>query len=307
MMNTRKANRVWRGSVRFILAIGAGAVVAVGAVVAQPFGAWSTPVSAEFGSDPALNTASNDGCPILSPDGLSLYMATNRPGGAGGQDIWVARRATTNSGWGAPVNLTEVNSNVDDFCPSPVRGGGLFFVSRRHEANGDIYFTRQRPNGSFEPAVRLGPNINSPLEEWSPSFFNDEQDRPVLYFSRNTPGTNTHDIYYSVDYGPAQPAPGLEGPLSEARPNVRKDGREIVFDSNRPGLGGQDVWTSTRASTGVPWGTPVHLAAVSSPANDTRASLSWDGTFLLVGSNREGSEGAADIYVSHRAGPGNAQ
>ena len=95
---------------------------------------------------------------------------------------------------------------------APVHGGGLFFVSRRHDVNGDIYFTQQRPNGSYEPAVRLGPNVNSPLEEWSPSFFYDEQERPVLYFSRNTPLTNTHDIYYSVDYGPAQLAPGLNGP-----------------------------------------------------------------------------------------------
>ncbi|HET9426727.1 MAG TPA: hypothetical protein VFO69_00040 [Allosphingosinicella sp.] len=307
MMNRKILDRLFHGSARLAVAIGAGSVIAVGAVVAQPFGTWSTPVSAEIGSDPALNTASNDGCPILSPDGLSLYMASNRPGGLGGQDIWVARRATTDSGWDAPINLAAVNSNVDDFCPSPVRGRGLFFVSRRHEVNGDIYFTQQRPDGSYEPAVRLGPNINSPLEEWSPSFFYDEQERPVLYFSRNTPGTNTHDIYYSVEYGPAQLAPGLEGPLSEARPNVRKDGREIVFDSNRQGLDGQDVWTSTRASTSEPWGTPVHLVDVSSPGNDTRASLSWDGTFLMVGSNRAGSEGMADIYVSHRAGPGNAQ
>lgn len=35
------------------------------------------------GNHPDLNTASLDGCPIQSPDGLSLYMASNRPvGGA---------------------------------------------------------------------------------------------------------------------------------------------------------------------------------------------------------------------------------
>ena len=72
-----------------------------------------------------------DGCPIQSPDGLSLYMASNRPGGKGGLDIWVATRATTSAPWGAPQNLGEpVNSAADDFCPTPVGKRGLFFVSR---------------------------------------------------------------------------------------------------------------------------------------------------------------------------------
>jgi hypothetical protein len=196
-----------------------------------------------------------------------------------------------------------VNSPQDDFCPSPVRGRGLFFVSKRTEANGDIYFTQQAPDGSWAAPNHLGPNINSALEEWSPSFFIDEEERAVLYFSRNAPGTNSHDIYVSVDYGPAQLAPGgANGPLSDARPNVRKDGLEMVWDSNRQGNGNQDVWTATRTSTSQPWGTAARIAEVSSPtANDTRASLSWDGTYLVFGSNRAGTEGAADIYVSHRS------
>jgi hypothetical protein len=35
-----------------------------------------------------VNTASLDGCPIQLDD-LSLYIASNRPGGRGGLDIWV--------------------------------------------------------------------------------------------------------------------------------------------------------------------------------------------------------------------------
>ena len=310
------AKPMWRGTGRLAIALGASAVVTTAALVAKQLGPWGPPVSAETGSDPSLNTAFNDGCPILSPDGLSLYMATNRDGYTGqaagaarNQDIWVARRESTTDGWGAPQPLpAPVNSAVDDFCPTPVRGKGLFFVSRREDRNGDIYFVRQRPDGSYEEPTRLGPEINSPLEEWSPSFYEDEQGRPVLYFSRNVPGTNNHDIYVSVGFGPAELAPGgINGPLSDARPNVLKNGREIVFDSNRQANGNQDVWTASRASTSEPWGPAVHLPEVSSPvANDTRASLSWDGTFLLVGSlrpadaNGRPGEGAADIYVSTR-------
>jgi WD40-like Beta Propeller Repeat len=85
------------------------------------------------GNNSELNTAFPDGCPIQSPDGLSLYMATNRPGGGQGLlDIWVARRETVDSPFGPPENLpAPINSAADDFCPTPVRGEGLFFVSRR--------------------------------------------------------------------------------------------------------------------------------------------------------------------------------
>ena len=74
------------------------------------------------GNNAEVNTPALDGCPIQSPDGLSLYIASNRPGGRGGLDIWVATRSSTSSPWGAPTNLGEpVNSASDDFCPTPVR------------------------------------------------------------------------------------------------------------------------------------------------------------------------------------------
>lgn len=316
-MTARAKNRI-RARIGWRLAATACicAATAATAVAAKRFGAWSTPVSAQQGSHPSLNTEFNDGCPILSPDGLSLYMASNRPGGMGNllpsgvmdnQDIWVAKRTKTTEGWGAPVNLgAPVNSAADDFCPTPVRGKRLFFVSKRTEPNGDIYVTRLGPRGWQQP-IHLGPNINSPYQEWSPAYFVDEAGREVLYFSSTRPGGPgagpDQDIYYSVNYGPAQLAPGaLNTPFDDARPNVRRDGKEIVFDSTRPGtLGGPDVWTAARSSTSQPWPEAVHLANVSSSAPDTRASLSWDGSILLVGSSRPGGEGMADIYVSTRS------
>lgn len=268
-------------------------------LLAKEFGSFSLPVSAEEGSHPNLNTSFNDGCPILSPDGLSLYMATNRPGGLGGQDIWVARRDTVTSGWGEPVNLgAPVNSAVDDFCPTPVRGKRLFFVSRRDDSNGDIYVTRE-DKGEWREPERLSADVNSAAQEWSPSYFEDEAGNEVLYFSSTRAGGQ--DIYASVNFGPAQAVAELNTASDDARPNVRRDGREIVFDSTRPGsLGGPDLWIATRGSTSSPWQPPEHLTAQSSAAPDTRASLSWDGTFMLFGSARAGGEGAADIYVATR-------
>ena len=90
---------VWR-------ALLTGAIVA-GVAATAAFAATSGPsgpaqkIDDIAGNHVDLNTASLDGCPIQAPDGRSLYMASNRPGGKGGLDIWVATREKKSDPWGA--------------------------------------------------------------------------------------------------------------------------------------------------------------------------------------------------------------
>jgi hypothetical protein len=298
---------------RIVIGIALGLISAASVANAKDFGAWGTPVNAESipGASSELNTAFNDGCPIQSPDGLSLYIASNRPGGLGGQDIWVSHRDEQGDPWGAPLNLGEpVNSPADDFCPSPTRGHRLFFVSAREGGCGgpDIYITRLDRDGWRDPQ-NLGCEINSSAGEASPSFFQDEAGRPVLYFSSaraggfaQDAGAPDSDIYVSVNFGPPTLAPGLNTASDDSRPNVRKDGLEIVFDSTRPGtLGGPDIWTALRSDDSASWAGPVHLdAPINSAASDSRATLSWDALTMVFGSTRPGSELAPDgITISN--------
>ena len=279
-------------------------------VVAKSFGEWSPAQSLESlpGSSSQVNTEFLDGCPIQSPDGLSLYMATTRPGGLGGIDIWVANRSSTDEGFGAPVNLGAlVNSPADDFCPTPVRGKGLFFVSRRGGGcapnSADMYFARLNPAHGWTTPGHLGCTVNSAGDEFSPAYV-EENGVGVLYFSSNRSGN--HDIYRSTqqpdgDFGAPEPVTEVNSAANEFRPNVRKDGREIVFDSDRAGgLGATDIYAATRSSVDEPWSAPVNLGgAINSSAAESRASLSWDGQVLLFGSTRPG-EGSSDIYFSTR-------
>ena len=97
------------------------------AAQAGQFSPWTTAEKIDEigGNSSELNTPYQDGCPIQSPDGLSLYLASNRPGGQGSLDIWVARRESKSAPWGAPENLGEpVNSAADEFCPTPVGRNG---------------------------------------------------------------------------------------------------------------------------------------------------------------------------------------
>lgn len=286
-------------------------VLAVSPAAAKTFGHWADAQSIESlrASSSEVNTESLDGCPIQAPDGLSLYMASNRPNGLGGIDIWVAHRSSTDVGFGTPVNLgAPVNSEADDFCPTPVRGKGLYFVSRRAGGcapnSSDMYFSRQNPAKGWTTPSHLGCMVNSAADELSPAYV-EENGTNVLYFSSNRGGN--HDIYRSVQlsdgtFAAPEAVTELNSAADEFRPNVRKDGREIVFDSSRSGgLGATDIYAATRLSTDQQWTTPVNLGdAINSAAAESRASLSWDGRTLVFGSTRPGGEGSSDIYLSTR-------
>jgi hypothetical protein len=287
----------------------------VAAAQAANFSAWgdTRKIDEIAGNNSELNTPFQDGCPIQSPDGLSLYMASNRPGGQGLLDIWVAHRESTDDPWGAPENLGEpVNSAADDFCPTPVRGGGLFFVSREALPGscgmGDIYFTRYNPTVGWSEPRNLGcapGGPNTALDEQGPSYVENDDDA-FLFFSSSSPVV-PGDIYVSHklagwNFGGSTAVSGLNSPANDIQPNVRKDGLEVVFSSNRDGgLGAQDIWVATRNAFGAPWSTPVNVGAgVNTAAAESRPSLSKNARQLLFG-RTPGPEGIGDIYVSTRS------
>jgi hypothetical protein len=304
----------------------AGALLTVTSVAGiasagRHFSAWgpAEKVDEIDGNSSELNTPYVDGCPIVSPDGKSLYMASNRPRYIGDTrtdlDIWVAHRRNRHAPFRAPQNVASpVNSTYDDFCPTPVRGNGLFFVSRRPDVPGacggaDMYFTRfDHMTGWSEPehlaCAPAGPN--TPGDEMGPSYVK-VGGQELLYFSSGPTGppTSGHDIFVSekVDgsFGPAVPVAELNTAASDIQPNVRKDGLEVVFSSNRAGtLGAQDVWVATRANRRQPWSAPVNVGSVvNTGAAETRPSLSKNGKQLLFG-RAPGPEGSSDIYVTTR-------
>jgi hypothetical protein len=296
-------------------------VTATAAVAGLRASSWSTAQKIdEIGGNHAdLNTTSLDGCPIQAPDGLSLYLASNRPGGQGGLDIWVSTRSTPGAPWGAPQNLgAPVNSAADDFCPTPVGKGGLFFVSRRAVlgacGQGDIYFTHRTGSTWAEPDHLLcapaGPN--STLDEQGPSWVDVSagqlRGKKLLFFSRSSaspavPG----EIYMSqrqngARFGPATAVQELnDAAANDIQPNVRADGLEVVFSSNRAGgLGAQDIWVATRAKATDAWSAPTNIgSAVNTTAAESRPSFSKDGKQLLFG-RAPGPEGNSDVYVATR-------
>lgn len=296
---------------------------------ASAFTEWviATGLEEIAGTHPDLNTSALEGCPYVSRDGKTLFLASNRPGGVGGIDIWVSTRANASAGWGQPVNAgPQVNSASNDFCPTLAADGHtFFFVSNREGGCGgdDIFQTRRRDEGTFEEPQHLSCQVNSAGNEAAPFLISEAGTEPALYFSSNRAGgfaadppgavTGDADIYRSEMqggvYGPAALVSNINTAGNDQQPNLRRDGLEIYFASNRSGtpgslgtLGGADLFSASRPSLQGSWSTPLDLGGnVNSAAGDeTRPSLSWDATTLYFGSNRPGGEGGSDIFVTTR-------
>jgi hypothetical protein len=279
---------------------------------------WSEPVNL----GPPINTAFVENNAELSPDGLSLYFGSNRPGGFGLVDIWVAQRACADCPWEEPVNLGPIiNGSASDAGPGLSRDGHLLFlVSDRSGGHGgnDIYMSRRaNPKDDFGwgPLLNLGPDVNTPAAEANPTYLQSAEDGAGnLYFGRGAT-VNNQDIYFAAikrdgsTRGPATVVAELNASdpvVNDAAPTVRPDGREILFHSTRAGGPGEpDMWVSTRRSVHEPWSPPVVFQGPLNTAFlDQQANLASNGRMLLFTSLRPGGQGVQDIWMSTRTPSG---
>ena len=262
-------------------------------------GEWSVPVHL----GPEVNSSSRELGAAISPDGLSLYFNSDRPG-FGSFDIYVSHRACKDCPWEAAQNLGPViNGLSNDGTPALSHDGHLLFFNsdRGQPGNIDLWVShRQNQNDDFgwETPLNLGPQVNSNEEEFSPSFVGGGE-HAELYFSRGLTTWVAPISQHGEVLGSAVEV-DLGGEARSA--SVTKDGRELVFWATRPGgIGGTDIWMSTRKHIGDPWSTPVNLGApVNTPFGEMEAGISDDGkTLVFSGTMTRGSSlGFQDIWIS---------
>jgi hypothetical protein len=229
----------------------------------KPSEAWGPPQNL----GPAINSGSNDQGTALSRDGHLLFFVSDRPGGFGGQDIWVSWRAHTRDdfAWQPPVNLgAAVNSGSSDHGPGYFENDDdgvplLYFGSDRPGGLGsdDIYVAALTREGSFGPASMVA-ELSTPFADVGPDVRRDGRE---IYLHSNRPGS----------------------------------------------LGLFDLWVATRDAGdenpgSLPrWSDPTNLGvAVNSTSNEGQPAISSDGETVFLFSNRPGGVGAADLYVATR-------
>jgi outer membrane protein OmpA-like peptidoglycan-associated protein/tetratricopeptide (TPR) repeat protein len=117
----------------------------------------------------SINSAYWESAPCLSADKKQLYFASDRPGGYGGSDLYVATRMA-NGKWSAPRNLGAViNTEGDESCPFiHADNETLYFNSNGHPGIGgtDLFYSKKSANGFLTPQ-NLGYPINTINDEGS--------------------------------------------------------------------------------------------------------------------------------------------
>ena len=190
---------------------------------------------------PPVNTSACDGTPSISADGLELYFSNvgpsgsrYRPGGHGGGDIWVTKRATREDDWDNPVNLgPTINSSSMETYPSISADGLSLYFSR-----GDIFVTtRARKNDDWGSPVRVTGGVNSGSWEGFPCLSADQ--RVLLFYSDRPGGYGGMDIYMAMRptvsdaCGPAvNLGPKINTRNYEIAPSLSADGSTLYFANN---------------------------------------------------------------------------
>jgi tetratricopeptide (TPR) repeat protein len=128
------------------------------------------------------------GFPSLSPDGKTLYFASNRPGGMGGFDIYACQKRSLM--WAEPRNLgAAVNTQGDEITPF-MDGKTLYFASDFQTGYGgfDIFKT----DNNFD-VINMGTSINTSGDDYG--FVFDPTLKLGYFVSTRKGGKGKEDIY----------------------------------------------------------------------------------------------------------------
>lgn len=134
-----------------------------------------------------------DSTPALTPDGKTLYFASNRPGGYGGTDIYSAQ-LNRRGRWVDVRNMgPSINTPENEMFPFISEDGRLYFASNGHPGFGNLdLFVATRERGSITVE-----NLGQPMNSQGDDFGFYQFDLTRGFFSSNRPGGKGDDDIYT--------------------------------------------------------------------------------------------------------------
>ncbi len=154
----------------------------------------------------------------------------------------------------------------------------------------------------FEPK-NLGPTVNSPMSEYLPFL---SLDGSAIVFTRNL---GQEDFYSSKsvngEFQMAEDMRGMNTHKNEGAHTLSADGRYMVFTAcdRRDAFGGCDLYFSTFENGA--WSNEMNMGhIINSAAWDSQPTLSADGKTMYFASNRLGTLGGSDIWMTFRDAKG---
>lgn len=187
-----------------------------------------------------VNSDAFETSPALSLNGLDLWFSSDREGGAGEADIYVASRTTRTEPFGTPVLVPSLNSEFDDIPRPPAMGDTVMPLGSRR--TDDTYFTylatrpsRDAPFGTPVLIEELtGPGliiVDAQLSE----------DGLLLLYTSVAEDDAPGDLYATMrpslrePFGTPVLLEGVNSPEDDRDPWLSPDGSMLYFSSNRSG------------------------------------------------------------------------
>lgn len=169
---------------------------------------WSAPRS--LGN--AVNTAYWESHPSLSPDGTYLFFSSDRPGGVGGRDIWIARRSSESGLWDQVINAGKaINTPLDEATPFlHPNGRTLYYASNGLPGFGgyDLFVSHRLAAREWSEPKNLGAWINNERDNMGIAILGQEGD--VYYHEqyKDSAGVERSDLFsFSAPDSISIPAP----------------------------------------------------------------------------------------------------
>lgn len=208
--------------------------------------AWGAPSLLSEVSSPSLERS-----PAIASDGLTLWVASDRPGGQGGLDIWVSTRRTRTANWGAPELVPALNSAGDEIPRPPGQGGLVMPLAYRASSKSSYQIevaARSSVDGPWTPPALLAEVDTANIDV--DGFLS--EDGLVLHFSSDRVHKDDQDLFVarrasvSLPFAAFAPIVGLNTSHTDRDPWISKDGSEIYFSSDRSGA--LKIYRATRVS-----------------------------------------------------------
>ena len=202
-----------------------------------------------------INTSSNDLAPNVSRRGHFLFFASDRAGGHGSFDIYVSHRSDQQDaiGWDDPVNLgSPINTEDAELAPFYLHGSLYFNRGAQQFQLADIYRAPLSRHGERRHAAEPVAELNSPMNDSAVTIRRDG--RELFFWSQRAGGVGAVDIWTSTRRSvhhpwstPVNVGAPINSESNDVTPNLSRDGRTLIFASNRDGgMGGNDLWMSRR-------------------------------------------------------------
>jgi outer membrane protein OmpA-like peptidoglycan-associated protein/tetratricopeptide (TPR) repeat protein len=253
---------------------------------------------------PNVNSRFHDYAPIISGDGKTLLITSNRTAnerelkeGTNYEDIYICRKSA--NGWEPAKKISSINTEYNDAAASLSPDGKTLFLYYE-EGAGDIYTSQLQGNEWTKPAP-LNKNINT--EQYWETSATLSSDGKKIYFASNRPGgIGELDLYVSEldgkgSWGKAvNLGPVINTPENEDSPFIHPDNATLYFSSDgHPSLGNTDIFVSMLA--GNKWTKPENLGwPINTWEYDGFFTISADKKHGYFSTLKEGGLGDSDIY-----------